>query len=246
MSNPGFQAFTEEAFVQASLKEFVKLWGSGSQAFFQLQCVDGQASLKFSSQLGAPADFHFHHHRYPHHLHGFHAEQPHHHPRKNSKKQQDRDRVRAAAHQADKQLNVEKPAVTAAKESSAGTQPSPPPGSGEDAPKPPPSIPPKVVAPPAATFLIPPNPKQAVPAAPAPFLSSNSAVPAHPKVILSEVRDELVSEETEVKVLATGIFENCPDNNLSEDYYESLRKFILSEKHLEENISSVKFAKLPS
>ena len=49
-----------------------------------------------------------------------------------------------------------------------------------------------------------------------------------------------------MKVLATGIFENCPENNLSGDYYESLRKFILSEKHLEENISSVKFAKLPS
>ena len=201
MFNPRFEAFTEEAFVQASLKEFVKLWGSGSQAFFQLQCVDGQASLKFSSQLGAPADLHFHQqHRYPHHLHGFRAEQPHHHPRKKSQKQQDRDRVRAAAHRADKQLNVEKPAVTADKDSSAGTQPSLPPGSGEDAPTPPPSLPSKVAAPPAAASLIPRNPKQAAPAAPAPLPSSNSAVPACQKVTLSEVIDELVfKEETETE-----------------------------------------------
>ena len=42
------------------------------------------------------------------------------------------------------------------------------------------------------------------------------------------------------------MFENCPDSQLTGDYYESLRKFILSERHLEENISSVKFAKMPS
>ena len=97
MFNPRFEAFTEEAFVLASLKEFVKLWGSGSQAFFQLQCVDGQASLKFSSQLGSPADIHFHQqHRYPHHQHGFREEEPlhhqhqHHHPRQKTPKQRDR------------------------------------------------------------------------------------------------------------------------------------------------------------
>ena len=44
-----------------------------------------------------------------------------------------------------------------------------------------------------------------------------------------------------MKVLATGIFENCPDPTLSEDYYVSLQKFILSEKHLQSNISDVKF-----
>ena len=40
------------------------------------------------------------------------------------------------------------------------------------------------------------------------------------------------------------MFENCPDDDLSEEYFVSLQKFILSEKHLEENISSVKIAKL--
>ena len=258
MSAPRLEAFTEEAFVLASLKEFVKLWGSGSQAFFQLQCVDGQAALKFSSQLGPPAQPHFtqnashQQHRHPHHLHGFHAEEPSHYPRKKSQKQRDRDRVRAAAHRARNEENAT--AVTADKDSSAGTQPSSPPASGGDGPAPPPTVPTEVAAT-AANLSIPPCPEQAVPAvstkntaaaaAPAPLPSSNSTGQAH-QVTLSEVKDELVPEDTEVKVLATGVFENCPDSKLSDEYHESLRKFILSERHLQESISCVKFAKLPS
>ena len=42
----------------------------------------------------------------------------------------------------------------------------------------------------------------------------------------------------------SGLFENCPDSNLTDDYYGSLKKFILSEEHLKTNISSVKMAKL--
>ena len=92
MAHRRFQTLTEEAFALASLKEFVKLWGSGSRAFLQLQCVDGQASLNFSAQLGAPADLHFVPHVHePNNLHGFHAkEPPHHHPRQKSSKQQER------------------------------------------------------------------------------------------------------------------------------------------------------------
>ena len=48
------------------------------------------------------------------------------------------------------------------------------------------------------------------------------------------------SETEEAFVLASlnamGVFENCPDDRLSEEYFVSLRKFILSEKHLEDNI----------
>ena len=60
-------------------------------------------------------------------------------------------------------------------------------------------------------------------------------------VRFSEVEDEVHHEQTEVKVFATGIFENCPDEVLSEDYFASLQKFIFSENHLQSNISDVKF-----
>ena len=41
---------------------------------------------------------------------------------------------------------------------------------------------------------------------------------------MKEVFDDFINEEeTEVKVIALGVFEDCPDQNLSEEYYESLR-----------------------
>ena len=50
---------TEEAFVLASLKEFVKLWGSGTQASLNLECKNGQAWIQFGAMLGSPASPHF-------------------------------------------------------------------------------------------------------------------------------------------------------------------------------------------
>ena len=61
--------------------------------------------------------------------------------------------------------------------------------------------------------------------------------------MIDEIGNE---EETEVKVIATGVYEDCPDEHLSEEYYESLRKFVLSENHLQCNINSVKIAQLSS
>ena len=49
----------EETFVLASLKEFVKLWGSGSQASFNLECSNGQAWFHLGARLGPPASPHF-------------------------------------------------------------------------------------------------------------------------------------------------------------------------------------------
>jgi hypothetical protein len=107
------QTPTEEAFVLASLKEFVKLWGSGSQASFQLECKDRQACLKFSTQLGSPADLHF---VPPFLSHGFH-ERPQNtsRPRRKGPAQRERDRARAAAHRGNQQLLIEadKPAAAA-------------------------------------------------------------------------------------------------------------------------------------
>ena len=39
---------TEEAFVLSSLKEFVKVWGSGRQANFNLECRNGLACIKLT------------------------------------------------------------------------------------------------------------------------------------------------------------------------------------------------------
>ena len=56
------------------------------------------------------------------------------------------------------------------------------------------------------------------------------------------MNNEVHSEYSEVKVFATGIFENCPDYVLDEDYLLSLR----SENHLQSNISDVRTAPLSS
>ena len=50
---------TEETFVLASLKEFVKIWCSGNQASFNLECRNGNAYLKMKTHLGPPAQQHY-------------------------------------------------------------------------------------------------------------------------------------------------------------------------------------------
>ena len=180
MSHPRFEAQTEEAFVLASLKEFVKLWGSGSQASFQLQCSKRQVSFHLSSQLGAPADRHFLPSPRPKDLfHGYHDPQPH--PqRQKSPRQRERDRARAAAHRAAIDLEKSKQAVTADTESDSTVDPHLPPNQAV------PAVPvpePQDLADPAARLpqnegAPPPNPlpKEAVSAAP--NLPPNEAAPA--------------------------------------------------------------------
>ena len=262
---PRYESPSEEAFALASLKEFVKLWGSGSRATFQIGCNNGQAFLQFSSQLGAPADRHFVPPIVPRHpQHGLHAEQPvHHHPRQKSQKQRERDLARAVAHRAAQDHKTDKTVNPAEKDSSdsdnqqqvvqkpatpAGVSASPASGVPlQELPPPPPS---KEQAAVSATSQLdsghaaPAEHEQAVPNA------QDTAAAASPLVVgpvtFNEVQDEFHKEDSEVKVFTTGVFENCPDEKLSEDYFVSLRKFICSENHLENNISCVKFAHLSS
>ena len=108
---------TEEAFVYATLREFVKLWDNGSQAYLQVQCHEGQAWIHLMSALRPPSSPHLfrqddhhgyhgprHHHGYhdPHHPHGYHGPHPRQQERRRRKgpKQRDRDRARAALHRA--------------------------------------------------------------------------------------------------------------------------------------------------
>ena len=50
---------SEESFVLASLKEFVKTWGTGRDGSFQLVCKDGQAKLSMEFSLEKPGNPHF-------------------------------------------------------------------------------------------------------------------------------------------------------------------------------------------
>ena len=231
---------TEEKFILASLKEFVKLWGSGRQANFQLQCCDGQVAFKFSAQLGAPADRHF---VPPNPQHGFHAP-PHLHPRRKSQHQRDRDGTRAAAHRAQK---------TAATAENVDIQNEYNKDSSADEPNPPQeAVPADDPTPPQEAVPADQNPTTVETASADPaaqVVVEETAVPAapHPPIAkASEVRDEVVEEQSEVKVMAIGLFESCPDFELSDDYFASLRKFVLSEAHLQKNIESFKFARLSS
>ena len=82
------------------------------------------------------------------------------------------------------------------------------------------------------------------PPIPSPLLMPPPAAPALSDTIaetgaFKHVNDEILSDKTEVKVRGTAFFENCPDQNLTDEYICSLRKFICSEKHLERNISDI-------
>ena len=93
---------TEEAFVLATVKEFVKIWGSGSQAQLNLECKNRGAWVKLAFQLGPPAAKHYvpyHGDPRPPHSPRDHASQP---PRQRHKgpTRREKDRARAAAHRA--------------------------------------------------------------------------------------------------------------------------------------------------
>ena len=49
---------TEEHFLLSSLSEFVKVWACGNQAFMNVKCESGRATLSLGFQLGAPQSPH--------------------------------------------------------------------------------------------------------------------------------------------------------------------------------------------
>ena len=49
---------TEEHFLLSSLSEFVKVWASGNQAFLNVKCENGRATLSLGFQLGIPQSPH--------------------------------------------------------------------------------------------------------------------------------------------------------------------------------------------
>ena len=92
---------SEEAFVQSSLNEVVKIWATGSgQASFRLDVSDGLATLQLSFQLGKPTDVHCDLGVGPQPAGHVHAYRHQHHHRRKGPARREKDRARAAAHQA--------------------------------------------------------------------------------------------------------------------------------------------------
>ena len=237
---------SEESYVLASLKEFVRIWGSGNQASFSLECRNGQACFKMASQLGHPASQHFVPHPFPRQYqhHGPHGagDGPQH--RIKGPGQRRRDRARAAAHQArlnDQLTEPRLPAATATHADSEQVPPPPLPTAAPAAHKPPPPDSLPILPhlnPPAATAGPPTAPPPDVPTEPTIIARAVSALDQDcSEPVLIEVKEEILPEEK--IVLATAVFENCPDENLSQDYSESLRRFILSEDHLQKNLGKI-------
>ena len=94
---------TEEAFLLNSLHEIVKIWARGSgKASFSLEVSDGQANLSLGIQLGHPGDQHYDPGAHLHHHHLHDQQQDVIKPKRRHKgpKRREKDRARAAAHQA--------------------------------------------------------------------------------------------------------------------------------------------------
>ena len=192
------------------------MWGSGCQAFFHLECHENKAWLNISTQLGSPADCHFAPHVPTHQHHGFQGATQHHPhlPRKKGPAQKERDRACAAPHRA-KLTEPEDTNLTKAVAADLSEQNKPPPAAS---PPPSPSPASQSPDPQSATLSEPHQP----PPAPLPSFPRASVVS------FTEVNDEVCQEQKEVKVHATGLFENCPDPCLNDEYFLSLQKFILT------------------
>ena len=121
-ANPSMFNITEEAFLLASLKEVVHVWARGNgQASFNLSIKDGQADLQLGFQLGRVADPHLPHLHYHEAAPAFNQDQDYQpHPRRKWKgpARRDRDRARAAQHQARHQPEIAA-ASTAASETAS-------------------------------------------------------------------------------------------------------------------------------
>ena len=219
-------SITEEAFVLSSLKEFVKAWAFGSQANFNVESRNGQARLKLEVQLGRPCD--------PHH----HVPPPplaHQHKGPARRK---KDQARAEAHRA-RQLVSTLSAVSADNSLAAPLvvptdDDSNPPNNQEEAVQ-------ETNC--AEQVAVPANepPADVVEDDPGEDVQvsdgANSVVAA-----AASVPVQVSSSDPEfVPVFALAAFENCPDEVLTEEYANSLRRYLSSEEHLAQNIVESSF-----
>ena len=201
---------TKESFVLASLKEFVKLWGSGCQATFNLECRNGQAWFQLGGRLGHPA---FHHYCPP----------P---PQTQVKKKKSqtrvlKDRARAAEHRAKKNESSADPAAASLPYNNAA-----PADIGDSsmnladpAGSPPPSSSPPSLSPSSESTL-----------------AAASAVP--PSVTVTAVEESEISNSEVIETVhATAVVSNCPEETCN---YQEIYGIIVKEDHMRSNIANIK------
>ena len=241
---------TEESFVLSSLKEFVKAWGSGNHAYFNLECKNGSAFIQLSFNLGHPGETH-HHHGPPQPYFQTQSQKKNYGPSSTRRK---RNNERARAHQAKLAaasatlLTPELPSPPTTATSAASDSTSSP----------------RSPAPPVNSIAADP----AVSSASSPASIECSSPPVVPTACVEEVIPPPVLDEpgtavqddqgkddatainicgtdsvpvcppsVVVPVFAIAAFENCPDEFLRDEYLDSLRKFLASENHLAQNVT---------
>ena len=245
--------YSEEVFLQRSLREVVLIWNRGTgQADFNLRVRNGMAELHLGFQLGHPRDPHF--------------IQPKRNPSKpKGPKQKERDRKRAAAYQArafESQESGDGSAVSAnslnpeaSSESSMASL-----NTSQTLPSASSSLssstePADVISPLSTTLpVVDPSPTTSIasvdlsflpPAASVdtspPNLATSQVVPAGVPALFAAVRPPQVAV-----VHATAVFVNCPHQQLVQEDVDSLQRFLLSESHLKQNIVKVNLENLSS
>ena len=255
---------TEETFVLASLKEFVRLWGSGCQSSFHLQCQNYQAWFKLESKLGAPNSHHYVPYIPP-------PPPPPPPARRKGPGRRQKDRDRAAAHRAKVSSSADHSPILSAEsaEPSTVSQPTPTPAASEGTPA-------TAVSAGSSTTDSTSSQAAAASATTTRTVTSSSAVPASDVIAPASVASTVASTSPTAGsgaaavpsnappassqavidaasapppmefgiVCATAVFECCPHDQLQEDDLESLNRFILSENHLKQNIVKVNFESL--
>ena len=213
---------TEEAFVLASLKEFVKLWGSGTQASLNLECKNGQAWIHFGAMLGSPASSHFDPTTAPVR-------------KKKSQARKEKDRVRAAEHRAKTTVPLVAPSEAA---SPTSPLPRPPADTAYSSAQ---SIMPASA--PLANSS-PPPPARSMCSSSAVILAENnplieSVVATNPPVVNVSVAEEVQEpiKEAIEKVHATDVIENSPDEKCD---WQEIYNLVVKEHHMRNNIVDIK------
>ena len=241
---------TEESFVLSSLKEFVKVWGSGGQSNLNLECRDGLACIKLSFNLGHPTS---QHQNYPQY---FRPAQPTTRRRcgparqlKNIERAKaHKARLEAAVTAANQTVTDDSP-VSSAAEAIASSPTSPPPAPSAQPPPPCLTSPPPASAPPP-----PPAQPHTLTSSPVQNIGneSSASTTSTPLPVAVSAANALTTTEAapaslptpstqSVPVYCIATFENCPDEELTQDYSDSLRRYLASEDHLCYNISSAVF-----
>ena len=214
---------SEETFVLASLKEFVKLWGSGSQATFNLECSNGQAWFHLGARLGPPASAHF-----------FPPNPPPQVPKKRKKTPAriGKDLARAAEHRAKKDnsavpAQASSPSSPAAAVGISFASPTPPAVSASSTP--PPTS--------ASTNLISVKPADSEGTQPVSTVGLSDASADLSIVAVTGVEENHESSHQAFEqVHATAVIENCPEEICD---YKEIYDLVTKEHHMRANIANV-------